>query len=104
MYEYEKYLLKVHTHKEPINELNNMNDTLKTQAQFVISVKRNNFIIGSVSADGTLSFSNNPMLHVTASAARAECARLARINPGKLYIFVQLAGGELVPVMSTVSI
>lgn len=90
--------------KEPINELNNMNDTLKTPGQFVISVKRNNFIVGSVSADGTLSFSSNPTVHASASAARTECARLARLNPGKLYIFVQFAGGELVPVMNTVSI
>lgn len=92
--------------KEPVNELTNitMDHTLKTQAQFTISVKSNNFIVGSVSTDGTLSFSINPMQHVTAGAARAECARLARINPGRLYIFVQLAGGELVPIMSTLSI
>lgn len=91
--------------KEPINELTNiMNDTLKTQAQFVVSVKRNNFIVGSVSADGNLSFSSNPTVHASASLARQECARLARNNPGKLYIFVQFAGGELSPTMTNVSI
>jgi len=93
------------TSKEPINELTNiMNDTLKTQAQFTVAVKRNNFIVGSVSAEGTLSFSANPTVHVSASLARQECARLARNNPGKLYIFVQFAGGELTPLMTNVSI
>ena len=113
MNDFENYLLNLTnlrlllpSNKEPVNELTNitMNDTLKTQAQFTISVKRNHFIVGSVSVEGNLSFSNNPMLHVTASAARAECARLARISPGKLYVFVQFAGGELVPATSTVSI
>ena len=91
--------------KEPINELIPiMNDTLKTQNQFVLSVKRNNFIVGSVTAEGTLSFSSNPTVHASASLVRAECVRLARLNPGKLYIFVQLAGGELTPAMTNLSI
>jgi hypothetical protein len=96
--------LREESNKEPINELNNMNDSLKTQNQFILSVKRNNFIVGSVREDGTLSFAGNPTVHASASAARAECARLARISPGKLYVFVQFAGGELVPATSTVSI
>lgn len=102
--EYCKLRIAELNNKEPINELTNMNDNLKTQNQFILSVKRNNFIVGSVREDGTLSFAGNPTVHASASAARTECARLARLSPGKLYIFVQLAGGELSPTVTTVSI
>lgn len=102
--EYCKVRVAEINNKEPINELTNMNDNLKTQNQFILSVKRNNFIVGSVREDGTLSFAGNPTVHASASAARTECARLARLSPGKLYIFVQLAGGELSPTVTTVSI
>lgn len=91
---------------EPVNELENMTETqrLNTQANFIIAVRKNYFVVGSVDDRGTMSFASNPVVHGGASAARAECARLAKLNPGKLYIFVQLAGGEMVPATQTVSI
>ena len=81
-----------------------MSDKLKTQAQFVASVKHNDFIVCSVTAEGALSFPLNPTVYASAGLARQECARLARNHPGKLYIFVQFAGGEMTPAISTISI
>lgn len=114
----ESYAAYAALYKESVNELNNelnskvnnmhkhtLHDTvLNTQANFIAAVKCNAYIVGSVAADGTLSFSPNPAVHATTGAARAECTRLARLSPGKLYVFVQLSGGEMVPTIHTISI
>ena len=56
----------------------------------------NNYVVGSF--DGTrFSVSGNPTIHTTHASARAECSRLANATPGKMYIFMQLEGAELVP-------
>lgn len=70
-----------------------MNNKINNQATLVNYVKAGAFIIGSVSANGTVSFSANPVIHPSATSARAECARLAaQDTEGKLFIFVQLKG------------
>ena len=83
-------------YKEPINELETMSK-INTQQDAINSVKSGWFIIGSVSATGDVSFSSIPTLQYNAQDARTECKRLATLTPGKLYIFVKLSGGELVP-------
>ena len=72
--------------------------------QVIENIKAGDYIVGSFSADSGLSFSATPALHSTAEAARAECKRLARISPGKLYIFVMLTGAEMVPTVTSVSV
>lgn len=94
---------------EPVNELDNMTEkhSMMTLSNCIDAVRRNSFIVGSCSAEAAtsaLSFARNPVVHGTAQSARSECARLAKLNPGKLYVFVQLAGGEMVPQLQTVSI
>ena len=84
------------TRKEPINELQNM-DKINTQQDAVQHVKAGTYIIGSVAPNGSVSFSPNPNIQYTSQSARTECKRLAASNPGKLFIFVKLSGGELVP-------
>ena len=89
---------------EPINDLEQMNNILNTQGNFVGATRCGSYIVGSVSAIGTLSFAGNPTVHTDAHSARAECVRLAAANQGKLYIFVKLSGGQLNPVSSPISI
>ena len=77
-----------------------MNYTTKIKINSIESAVKNtkegNFIVGSF--DGSsFSTSSQPIIHTTASAARSECDRLARNSPGKMYIFLQLKGAELVP-------
>ena len=63
----------------------------------------NNYVVGSF--DGMhFSVSGNPTIHTTSASARAECGRLANATPGKMYIFLQLKGAELVPQAPRVSI
>ena len=63
----------------------------------------NNYVVGSF--DGMhFSVSGNPTIHTTSASARAECGRLANVTPGKMYIFLQLKGAELVPQTPRMSI
>jgi len=59
------------------------------------------FIVGSLNADGSLSFSATPVTHVSVNSARVEANRLAAANPGKTFVFVQLAGGSVANAIST---
>ncbi len=91
---------------ETINELESevkMNDTLKTQAAAASAIRTRGYIVGSISTDGAFSVSANPRPHTHESDARAECARLAKASPGRMYVMLKLAGAEMVPV-STLSI
>ena len=68
------------------------------------SVRRGLFMVGSVDVNGVVSFATKPIMHDNAHAARAESKRLAAANPGKAFIFVKLAGAELIPSARTISI
>ena len=83
--------------KEPVNELQKMQNSLNTQNDFIEATKCGAYIVGSVSAEGMLSFSSKPAVHNGAQSARAECSRLSDANPGKLYLFVKLMGGQIRP-------
>lgn len=90
--------------KEQINELDSMtSNTIRTQVEAINATRAGQYVIMSVSSNGDFSMSVSPVPHANALLARAECQRLASINPGKLFVFVKLAGGEMVPT-STVSI
>jgi hypothetical protein len=86
-----------------------MEDKIMTQHEintidnFFAGVKGKQYIVGSFSAGG-ISFSATPVLHPDAVSARKECKRLAAMNPGKAYLFVQLSGAELVPTTPVISI
>ena len=80
-----------------------MNDKLHNIETALNAIRAKNFIVGSIGPSNGISFSANPVLHTSAQTARAECSRLAKTYPGKVYVFVQLAGAELVP-NGTVSI
>lgn len=82
---------------ESINELDNMNNKLNTQSNAIVAIRSRQFIVGSVSDTGIFSVSPNPSVHNTLVEAKTEAKRLARLTPGKMYVSLQLAGGELVP-------
>ncbi len=84
-----------------IKENHNMN--LQTQQAALDAIKRHDFIIGSIDANGFFSVAQNPATHSSVAEARAECRRLARLSPGKTFAFLTLSGAEMVPVQ-TISI
>jgi hypothetical protein len=89
-----------------LDELTNMKYTTAiTKDGAIAAIRSKQFIVGSISDTGAFSFSADPKLHPTQSAARTECNRLAKLSPGKLYIFVQLQGAEMLPQpVATISI
>lgn len=51
------------------------------------------FIVGSILANGVLSFSDRPAAHNDKEAALEEAQRLAAKEPGKAYVVAQFVGG-----------
>lgn len=88
---------------KPKESINNMTK-LNTQSIAISAIKGSNFIVGSVDATGQFSIAGNPMAQYDAASARAECKRLAKLTPGKLYFFTQFRGAEMVPTTPVVSI
>lgn len=74
-----------------------MNPAIRTQAEAVSATRVQKYVIMSSGVNGDFSMSVSPTPQNSATEARAECQRLAKINPGKLFIFAKLSGGELVP-------
>jgi hypothetical protein len=95
---------------EHINELIQIMNQPKitkitNQATMHSAVRNKQYIVGSYNESGGISFNVAPVLHSLASQARAECKRLAKIYPGKTFLFVCLEGAEMtVPQPTTVSI
>lgn len=55
------------------------------------------FIVGSTAPSTGVSFARDPAQHFSAAEARSECERLARLNPGKTFFFVEVKGGAYIP-------
>lgn len=77
---------------------------MSKQMMALDQVRQGGFLVGSIDDNATVSFSSTPRIHNTAGEARTECKRLAATQPGKAFIFVKLAGAELVPQTTSVSI
>ena len=86
------------------SQSNKLNKTMSKQMMALDQIRAGGFIVGSIDANGSVSFSSAPRIHDSATEARAECKRLATSQPGKAFIFVKLAGAELVPQATPVSI
>lgn len=92
---------------DAINELNQiMNNTKITTEKIAHDAVRNKqYIIGSFQPGVGMSFAEAPTVQYSAMQARAECRRLAKLQPGKTFVYVQLCGAEMtVPQPQTVSI
>ena len=87
--------------KEPGKQ---MEQIMSKQMTALDQVRQGGYIVGSIDANATVSFSGTPRIHNTTQEARLECKRLAASQPGKAFIFVKLAGAELVPQATAVSI
>lgn len=89
------YISQENWHKPKEQQMND-NTKINDIQSAIKNTKEGNFIVGSF--EGTsFSISSQPVIHTTAYSARAECDRLARNNPGKMYVFLQLKGAEWVP-------
>lgn len=60
--------------------------------QALDAVSSRNYIVGSINPEGMWSFSASPVVHYTEQAAKQEALRLARIYPGKVFVYTQLRG------------
>ena len=78
--------------------LNNMALNKETKmAQTQPTITTGSFIVGSIAPSTGVSFARNPAPHFSAADARSECERLARLNPGKTFFFVEVKGGAYIP-------
>lgn len=68
--------------------------TNRNQAMQAVSGRK--IVIASIDAEGSFSLSANPVAHNTLSEAVAERTRLATMNPGKVYVAMQLTGASVV--------
>lgn len=92
---------------EQINELNQIMNHTKITNEIIAhdAVRNKQYIVGSFHATTGISFSNAPAVQYSPMQARAECKRLAKMYPGKTFVYVQLQGAEMtVPQPQTVSI
>lgn len=92
---------------DSINELKQIMNITKITNERIMhdSVRNKQYIIGSYTESGGISFAVTPTIQYSSMQARAECRRLAKQHPGKTFIFVRLEGAELtVPQPQTVSI
>ena len=93
--------------QDEINELKIIMNTTKINTERILhdSVRNKQYIIGSFTDGAGISFSPNPTVQYGAMQARAECRRLAKLHPGKTFVFVRFEGAEMtVPRPLTVSI
>lgn len=95
--------------RQQINELNSIMNYTKQSLNSLDStmnaIRNKQFIVGSFSSQTGFSTTNSPAIQTSRAAARLECNRLAKLTPGKLYIFLELSGAEMVPMtVSTISL
>ncbi len=88
--------------REEISDLNPMRTNL-SNSNIETYVRKHAYIVGSVS-DAGLSVAANPVVHANIQDARTECLRLAKLNPGKNFIAMQLGALERIAYQPNVSI
>lgn len=79
------------------NTLTADKDKVDPASALLNHVKNRGFIVGSVDEAGKVSFADKPVVHLTKTDAAKEAQRLSSLTPGKAFIYVQFAGGYLVP-------
>lgn len=55
-------------------------------------MKTGNFIVGSIDAQGKFSATSSPKLHLSRDSAKAESERLAKLNPAKSFVVLEISG------------
>ena len=66
-------------------------------ANAVSATRARQFIVASFDTSGMFSASARPAFHSSMASAVAEAERLANLNPGKLFVPMQIASGKFVP-------
>lgn len=85
-YQLRTILLEREDFKEFLNSQSKQENIMRN------SLKKNQFIVGTISDAGVASFAPTPKVHETESDANAEAARLATINPGKKFACFKCTG------------
>ena len=94
----EKQYLNIFDLFDELNALAaNTEETKMAQAQTQTTITTGSFIVGSIAPSTGVSFARDPAPHFSAADARSECERLARLNPGKTFFFVEVKGGAYIP-------
>jgi len=81
------YAIKRHDILKRLSALNHTPQTPSVPAMLIAS----GYIIGYVTPSG-LSFSTNPKLHKSISDVRTETERLAKMSPGKTFVYLKIEG------------
>ena len=74
-----------------------LSDKIATQTDAITGIKNGMYIVGSVSADGQFSVAIAPQPFANISEARKSAKDLGEMTPGRLYVIMHLAGGEMIP-------
>lgn len=97
-------------HNIDLNAINELNQimiirTINSQESAHEAIRAKRYIVGSYHPHSGISFSEEPVVHALKSEARAECKRLANLNPGKTFLIACLEGAEMiVPKPTSISI
>jgi hypothetical protein len=79
-----------------------MNNTkIHTETELHTAVRAGQYIIGSFHPSTGLSFNGAPTVQYSPSQARTECKRLAKLYPGKTFVYVKLLGAEMIVAQPT---
>ena len=63
----------------------------KERNQMNKEIRSKRYMVGSI-AGASVSFAAQPKIHETEASARAECERLATVNSGKTFMYVEIKG------------
>jgi len=89
---------------DSINELKQIMNITKITNERIMhdSVRNKQYIIGSFIDGAGISFNPTPTVQYSIMQARAECRRLAKLHPGKTFVFVRFEGAEKVVPQPTI--
>lgn len=83
------------------NKMSTLNKKMITTsaslAQAASATRARQFIVASFDASGMFSASARPAFHPSMASAVSEAERLSGLNPGKLFVPLQIVGGKFLP-------
>jgi hypothetical protein len=78
-------------------------DATKPVLKVMNSIRERLYIIGIVDQIGNFSVSTSPVFYSSKTETDSECARLAKLKLGTIFVTMQLASGRFVPKIAGVA-